>query len=66
MRILPGDHKTASAAKISAPMEAQQTTVTFGVPKASGQCFDGISCEVTIDLTRLMRASWGDVRGQGY
>ncbi|PPR86197.1 hypothetical protein GOBAR_AA34497 [Gossypium barbadense] len=36
-------NRTASAAKISAPMEAQshsiivrQTAVTFGVPKASG------------------------------
>ncbi|KHG02451.1 hypothetical protein F383_25589 [Gossypium arboreum] len=27
MRILPGDHRTASAAKISAPMEAQRSVV---------------------------------------
>ncbi|PPR95771.1 hypothetical protein GOBAR_AA24898 [Gossypium barbadense] len=66
MRILPGDHRTASTAMISTPMEAQshwifvgQTAVMFGVPKASGQCFDGTSYEVTIDLTSIDEGQLG-------
>ncbi|PPS04224.1 hypothetical protein GOBAR_AA16435 [Gossypium barbadense] len=37
----------------------RQTAVMFGVPKASGQCFDGTSCEVTIDLTSIDEGQLG-------